>query len=652
MQAKRLPLTVALGMGLVLTLALLMALSPSSEVARAWPVTPAITPKPPITRPSGPAFVKPGSTGGWCLQNDPCGSIQYAINECEPGNGDTIYVAGGTYTSTGTAVITVTKSITLYGGWDGSTTTPVVRDPNTHITILDGENGRRVVYITSTVTPILEGLTLQRGDASGLGGDPALLNFDFGGAIYANNGSPVITGCRILSSTAGFGGGLALYHGTPTVSNGVVLNNTASQSATGQLRGVGGGMFLYHSPATIIGNIVMNNVASGTQIYDGGGGLYLDNSAAVIRGNTIQGNHGFPYGGGLFIYRSGAVVHGNTIQDNNAPNGDGGGAFVELSTASFEANTILNNEACTVGGGLKIIGCAPFTLTNNFFALNHTLSHAPALYVVGDPSQYSRGTLLHNTFCVNHSVLPPWMIYVGSSTGPTATLAFTNTIIDKPGGVYVDQTGSAMLDTTLWHLSLLLYPGATITGPGTIISSTNYYSDPGLTGPTFRISPGSAAIDQGANAGVTTDIDGEGRPNGAGYDIGADEFYCYGLTNVGITGPTTGTVGTAYAFTATVSPPTATLPITYTWQATGLTPVTHTIYALSDMTAFTWSIADTQYITVTAANCGGSDVVTHTITISPQQRTIYLPVVLRGYSNVSTRAPVPRSAPRAPRQSG
>ncbi len=34
-------------------------------------------------------------------------------------DGDTIYVAGGRYTGTGAAVVTVTKSIILYGGSDG-----------------------------------------------------------------------------------------------------------------------------------------------------------------------------------------------------------------------------------------------------------------------------------------------------------------------------------------------------------------------------------------------------------------------------------------------------------------------------------------------------------------------------------------------------
>ena len=79
---------------------------------QAWPEAPA-------TRPPGPAFVKPGGTGTLCLQAAPCGSIQYAIEQSVPGNGDTIYVAEGTYTGTGAAVITITKSITLYGGWDG-----------------------------------------------------------------------------------------------------------------------------------------------------------------------------------------------------------------------------------------------------------------------------------------------------------------------------------------------------------------------------------------------------------------------------------------------------------------------------------------------------------------------------------------------------
>ena len=41
----------------------------------------------------------------------------------------------------------------------------------------------------------------------------------------------------------------------------------------------------------------------------------------------------------------------------------------------------------------------------------------------------------------------------------------------------------------------------------------------------YHIGPGSAAIDAGVDAGVLTDIDGDPRPIGPSFDIGADEAW-------------------------------------------------------------------------------------------------------------------------------
>jgi len=68
-------------------------------------------------------------------------------------------------------------------------------------------------------------------------------------------------------------------------------------------------------------------------------------------------------------------------------------------------------------------------------------------------------------------------------------------------------------------------------------------------------------------------------------DIGADEFYCYPLTEVSLAGPPTGITDTATTFTATVS-----LDGHFSrhlhLQASGLAPVTHTWFQLSDAAVF------------------------------------------------------------------
>jgi hypothetical protein len=45
-----------------------------------------------------------------------------------------------------------------------------------------------------------------------------------------------------------------------------------------------------------------------------------------------------------------------------------------------------------------------------------------------------------------------------------------------------------------------------------------------LLDPSYRLNFTSAAIDAGADSGITTDIDGDLRPQGQGYDIGCDEY--------------------------------------------------------------------------------------------------------------------------------
>jgi len=99
--------------------------------------------------------------------------------------------------------------------------------------------------------------------------------------------------------------------------------------------------------------------------------------------------------------------------------------------------------------------------------------------------------------------------------------------------------------------------------------------------------------------------------------------------SVSIAGASEITVSAAYAFTATVSPITTTLPITFYWQASRQSPITHTDRGLTDTVVFTWPAEATgvQTITATAASAGGAAMGTHIVIIAPQK--VYLPVVIR-----------------------
>jgi hypothetical protein len=255
-------------------------------------------------------------------------------------------------------------------------------------------------------------------------------------------------------------------------------------------------------------------------------------------------------------------VEDNPIVDNRAGvanDGNGGGINIFYSTPTLNRNQVLSNTA-RYGGGIYVFRLGPVTLTNNIIAQNHAVSEGGGIRFRGlSSTELAYGTLLHNTIAENDQE--------GIYLDQYAVLTLTNNIIvSHTTGIYAGSSTTVTADYTLFFGNSVGDTG----GLGSIISTNEITgSDPLFVDPAgwdYHLQAGSPAIDRGVDAGVTTDIDGEARPNGLGYDIGADEFYCYALTGITITGPVTGTTGVAYAFTATIAPPTATLPITYTWS--------------------------------------------------------------------------------------
>ena len=104
-------------------------------------------------------FAAPAGIGD-CSQASPC-DLHTAVAAVP--DGGTVYLAEGAYTGTGHAVISLTQNITVFGGWDGTTTVPPLRDADTYTTIIDGEKMRRCIHADGPASVLIEGLTVARG---------------------------------------------------------------------------------------------------------------------------------------------------------------------------------------------------------------------------------------------------------------------------------------------------------------------------------------------------------------------------------------------------------------------------------------------------------------------------------------------------------
>jgi hypothetical protein len=284
----------------------------------------------------GELFVKPNGTGVLCTQAQPC-PLATALGEAL--QGDIIYLAQGSYTGSGGAVVTLTKSISLYGGWDGAPTGQIKRNPNSYQTILDGQDQRRVVSINGAVSPVIDGFTITNGRDS------------YGAGIYSSNASPVISNNGINNNVALFnGGGIYTSSGSPVITSNTILNNSAVY---------GGGLNSSDGIVNFNGNYLAGNQA------DYGGGVNVMGSSFTGTANKIVDNHG----GSAWIV-SGSQDRHMLAANNLLANNDGTAFTIYQYQADLIHNTIVGNLSNAVNSAYS----ATVTLTNNIIAGNQAQS--------------------------------------------------------------------------------------------------------------------------------------------------------------------------------------------------------------------------------------------------------------------------------------
>jgi hypothetical protein len=466
-------------------------------------------------------FVKPGASGS-CAQDQPC-NLQTALGMAQ--KGDTIYVAQGTYTGSGAAVITVTRSITLAGGWDGAGSGAVNRDATLSPSTLDGESARRVVYISGNITPTLDGFTVANGNATGLKLSDCPSDADgCGGGIFSNLAHPIIANNTISNNvaaittsgfptrTTGYGGGLFLSYGANTIiRNNEIISNTGSIVN----RGSGGGIFFWgpsFNGLQVISNQVLSNSASTQSFLGYGGGIWgaPDNSLFknnIFNGNHVNGTNSNGSGAAIFQYGGNAHLLNNTMQGNY------GADVVNLqySKSVIEGNIMMDNNVLRgiqiqdTAGSCSTLGCP--TLINN--VISHSGARLVTLYGY-DTSHMITVTLINNTLIGADS---GYGVYIGNYVN----VYMTNTLVASTTWG-ITTTNPISSNASVDHS---LYWGNSNNG---ILGDNPVFGDPLFAMDGYHLSPGSAAIDAGIDVSITTDIDGDMRHVGAGVDIGADEF--------------------------------------------------------------------------------------------------------------------------------
>ncbi|MGL6225683.1 MAG: choice-of-anchor Q domain-containing protein [Thermoguttaceae bacterium] len=332
---------------------------------------------------------------------------------------------------------------------------------------INAEQQSRLFHVVGTSELGLGGLVMKNGFSP-----------DFGGAIYQEEGSLLVSNCVIENSVAENGGAIAVQNGQLVVTDDSrLLNNTASSR---------------------------------------GGALYVSGRASnwVIESSSVRGNQAGIYGGG--VYQQGAdtgLIITSTVAENQAQSG--AGVYLYSGPLDLVSTTIAQN-------GLK---WAQKQVWNDILGRYVTVSVEVSDTVYGGGIYQENGTLgLYSNTIVNN-----WANRDGGGVYKQAgTLNVYNTIVSynyKRTNVNADQMNSNIVGTILGSSNNLIdYSGVPFLGSKTerdeVLKTGQVYY------PLLNIA-NSPAIDRGANnrqyAGNETDQIGNTRIVGAAIDIGAIE---------------------------------------------------------------------------------------------------------------------------------
>ena len=288
-----------------------------------------------------------GTGASW---ESPLQTIQAAIDMASSLEVPEIWVKQGNYQE----AITMQSDISIYGGFDGSESSPGDRNIAAHPSKIDAGDlpiSDHVVTMISITDTLLDGFTITGGDVLVSGGGIQCQMVD-----HTNT----IANCIIESNYANSGGGIYLYSSSPKIANCQIHRNESSS---------GGGVYCFEDSSPILtGCIIKGNWAN-----EKGGGVFCHKSVLTIRDSEIKGNEA-DFGAGLCA-DIGSISLTNCILSENYSK-EGGAVFCSEPYSGIPGKksgctlincTISQNSATSRGGGVFGQADCDITIRNTIF---------------------------------------------------------------------------------------------------------------------------------------------------------------------------------------------------------------------------------------------------------------------------------------------